>query len=142
MEYRTVAATEMIHGISHITIMVRNLDKTARLLCEGLGAREIYDSRHRNFSVAREKFFLVGGIWLVAMEGAVSEKSYRHIAFQVEKRKLGGYKNRLTELGATMVPSRPRVEGEGTSVYFYDYDNNLFELHAGCLEERLERYKR
>jgi hypothetical protein len=32
------------------------------------------------------------------------------------------------------------VEGEGMSLYFYDYDNNLFELHTGTLEQRLARY--
>ncbi|MDJ0803997.1 MAG: FosX/FosE/FosI family fosfomycin resistance hydrolase [Desulfobacterales bacterium] len=132
----------MIQGISHITILVRDLDKTSRLLCDGLGAEEIYDSQDRHFSISREKYFLLGGIWLVAMQGAASEKSYRHIAFQVEKRHLTAYQTRLTALGATIVPSRSRVEGEGASVYFYDYDNNLFELHAGSLEERLERYKR
>ncbi len=132
----------MVQGISHITIMVRDLDKTSRLLCEGLGAKEVYDSQDKNYSISREKFFLLGGIWLVAMEGENSEKSYRHVAFQVEKRNLTVYKNRLTELGASIVPSRSRVEGEGASVYFYDYDNNLFELHAGSLEERLEKYKR
>ncbi len=132
----------MIQGISHITILVRDLDKTSRLLCDGLGAEEIYDSQDRHFSISREKYFLLGGIWLVAMQGAASEKSYRHIAFQVEKRHLTAYQNRLAALGATIVPSRSRVEGEGASVYFYDYDNNLFELHAGSLEERLERYKR
>ena len=93
--------------------MVRDLGKTSRLFCEGLGAREIYDSQDKHFSIAREKFFLIGGIWLVAMQGETSEKSYRHIAFQVEKRNLAGLERRLIELGATIVPSRSRVEGEG-----------------------------
>ena len=35
---------------------------------------------------------------------------------------------------------RPRVQGEGLSLYFYDYDNHLFELHTGTLEERLQTY--
>jgi len=30
--------------------------------------------------------------------------------------------------------------GEGRSIYFYDHDNHLFELHTGNLEERLARY--
>ncbi len=30
--------------------------------------------------------------------------------------------------------------GEGHSLYFYDHDNHLFELHTGTLEERLARY--
>lgn len=33
------------------------------------------------------------------------------------------------------------MEGEGRSLYFYDYDNHLFELHTGTLTERLKRYK-
>ncbi|HEX8385624.1 MAG TPA: hypothetical protein VF576_05550 [Rubricoccaceae bacterium] len=37
-------------------------------------------------------------------------------------------------------PARPRVEGEGESLYFYDFDNHLFELHGGSLERRLARY--
>jgi hypothetical protein len=32
------------------------------------------------------------------------------------------------------------VAGEGHSLYFYDYDNHMFELHTGTLEERLTRY--
>ena len=131
----------MIKGISHITIIVKNLEKTSKLLCEGLGAKEIYDSNDQNFSISREKFFLIGGIWFAAMEGEPLEKSYRHIAFQIEKTDIEDYKRRLFALGATIVPSRSRVEGEGNSLYFYDYDNNLFELHSGTLEDRLIKYK-
>jgi hypothetical protein len=32
------------------------------------------------------------------------------------------------------------VEGEGQSLYFYDFDNHLFELHTGTLAQRLARY--
>ncbi|HUE86469.1 MAG TPA: hypothetical protein VMO26_10365 [Vicinamibacterales bacterium] len=37
-------------------------------------------------------------------------------------------------------PPRPRVEGEGEFLYFYDFDNHLFELHTGTLEQRLRCY--
>lgn len=131
----------MIKGLSHITIIVKNLERTSRLFCEGLKAKEIYDSEKKNFSISREKFFIIGGVWVVAMEGDVTEKSYRHIAFQVERRDLPEFEKRISNLGATVVPSRSRVEGEGGSLYFYDYDNNFFELHAGTLEERLNKYK-
>ncbi|MFN7023171.1 MAG: hypothetical protein ACK4QP_01325 [Pseudorhizobium sp.] len=36
--------------------------------------------------------------------------------------------------------ARARVPGEGHSIYFYDYDNHMFELHTGTLQERLARY--
>ena len=39
-----------------------------------------------------------------------------------------------------MRPPRPRVEDEGRSIYFYDDDNHMFELHTGTLADRLERY--
>lgn len=129
-----------ILGISHLTFVVRDLDRTARLLCMGLDAAEVYDSKGKNFSVSREKFFLLGGVWLAFMEGEPAERSYRHVAFQVDEVDLPLYEARLRSLGAEIKPPRPRVSGEGLSLYFHDYDNNLFELHAGTLEQRLARY--
>src|SRR5688572_20927781 len=71
-------------GISHVTFVVRDLDRMATLLCDGLGAREVYDSSGRNFSLSREKFFVLGGVWLVAMEGdPPPARSYQHLAFEV-----------------------------------------------------------
>lgn len=37
-------------------------------------------------------------------------------------------------------PSQKRVEADSRSIYFYDYDNHLFEFHTGTLEERLLGY--
>ncbi len=130
----------MIQGISHITIVVKDLEKSSKLFCEGLGAEEIYDSKDKNFSISREKFFNLGGIWFVAMEGEPQEKSYRHVAFKVDENSIKTYEKKLSKLGATIVPSRSRIQEEGSSLYFYDYDNNFFELHSGTLEDRLERY--
>jgi len=129
-----------IRGISHLTFVVRDLDRTAELLSIGLGAEEVYDSEGMNFSLSREKFFLLGGIWLAFMEGEPTERSYRHVAFEVAEEDLPSYEDRLRSLGIEIKAPRPRVEGEGRSLYFYDYDNNLFELHAGTLEQRLARY--
>jgi len=130
-----------IRGISHITFVVKDLDRMARLLCDGLGAREVYDSGERTFSLSREKFFVLGGTWLAAMQGEPpSERSYQHIAFEVATEALPVYRAKLEDLGVEIRPPRPRVEGEGESLYFHDFDNHLFELHAGSLEERLKRY--
>lgn len=131
-----------VQGISHITFVVRDLGRMARLLCEGLGAEEVYDSASKNFSLSREKFFVLGGAWLAAMEGQPTQRSYRHVAFQVDEAELPAFEARLRALGVELKPPRPRVDGEGQSLYFYDFDDNLFELHAGTLEQRLERYAR
>ncbi|HCE0608089.1 TPA: FosX/FosE/FosI family fosfomycin resistance thiol transferase [Pseudomonas aeruginosa] len=128
-------------GISHVTFVVRDLDRMATLLCDGLGAQEVYDSSSHNFSLSREKFFVLGGVWLAAMEGAPpSERSYQHLAFQVSDSDLPKYRAKLESLGVEIRPARPRVEGEGQSLYFYDFDNHLFELHTGTLQQRLARY--
>ena len=131
----------LVHGISHITFIVRDLERMARLLCEGLGAEEVYDSAGANFSLSREKFFVLGGVWLAAMEGTpASERTYRHVAFKIDAADLPAVEARLRALGVDVQPPRPRVDGEGQSIYFHDFDNNLFELHTGTLEQRLRRY--
>jgi fosfomycin resistance protein FosX len=131
-----------IEGVSHFTFIVRDLDRMARFLCEGLGAVEVYDSKGRNFSISREKFFVLGGVWLAAMEGTPpTERSYQHLAFKVPESELPDFEQRLRQLGVEIIPSRSRIEGEGASLYFYDFDNHLYELHTGTLEQRLERYR-
>lgn len=129
-----------IQGLSHITLIVKDADRTSGLLCGALGADEIYDSKGCNFSHSREKFFLLAGVWLAVMEGKPCERSYRHVAFKVNKGDLRGLRQKLEKQGVEIVPSRPRVEGEGDSLYFYDFDNNLFELHTGTLGQRLKWY--
>ncbi len=132
----------MISGLSHITLIVKDLDRMAIILTEGLGGKEIYNSGDKTFSSAPEKFFLIGDIWLAIMQGNTEiPRSYNHIAFKVSDADIDVYTDRLTALGLEFKPPRSRIEGEGRSVYFYDDDNHLFELHTGTLSERLRHYK-
>ena len=120
---------------------MKNIDLTARFFCEGLGAEEVYDSKAKNFSISREKFFLLGGIWIAVMEGEPPrERTYRHLALKVDEADLYKYEKRLKAMGVEFKSPRDRVSGEGESLYFYDFDNHLFELHTGSLDQRLERY--
>lgn len=113
----------------------------AIFMCDGLGAVEVYDSNGKNFSISREKFFVLGGVWIAAMEGAPpAERSYQHVALRVSREDLSHYRERLERIGVEILPSRSRIPGEGESLYFYDFDNHLFELHSGSLQERLARY--
>ena len=130
-----------VEGISHVTFIVRDLERMATFLCEGLGAKEVYDSNARNFSLSHEKFFVLGGVWLAAMLGEPpKERTYQHLAFKVPEHELPAFEARLRALGVEIRLPRPRVNGEGASLYFYDFDNHLFELHTGTLEQRLRRY--
>ena len=132
----------MIEALSHITLITRDLDRMSAILEQVLDGREIYSSGDDTFSLSREKFFIVGGQWIAVMEGeSLPTRTYDHIAFKIPAAAIEDYRRRIETLGLELRESRPRVEGEGRSLYFYDDDNHLFELHTGTLEERLERYR-
>ncbi|MBC1545389.1 fosfomycin resistance hydrolase FosX [Listeria cossartiae] len=131
----------MISGLSHITLIVKDLNRTTAFLQNIFDAEEIYSSGDKTFSLSKEKFFLIAGLWICIMEGdSLQERTYNHIAFQIQSEEVDEYIERIKSLGVEIKPERPRVQGEGRSIYFYDFDNHLFELHAGTLEERLKRY--
>lgn len=133
----------MIQGISHITLIVQNLGKTAAFLRAVFDAKEVYASGEKQFSLSKEMFFLINDIWLCIMEGEpLAERTYNHIAFQISEADFESYRAKVIESGAQLRQERPRVTGEGQSIYFYDFDNHLFELHAGTLGDRLKRYEK
>ena len=132
----------MIELISHITFIVKDVKRSAELFRTVFNAEDVYDSSYKNFSVAYEKFFLFGDTWIALMEGdSISEKSYNHIAFKISESDIDEYIRKVREVGLEIIEGRNRIEGEARSVYFYDYDNHLFELHTGTLSERLSSYK-
>ncbi len=133
----------MIEDISHMTFVVRDLDRMSEILETVFGAREVYDSGDKLFSHAPEKFFTIGDLWIAIMEGeSLNQRTYNHIAFKIRDEDIDIYLERIVSLGLDVMPPRPRIEGEGRSIYFHDADNHLFELHSGTLDERLEAYAR
>jgi fosfomycin resistance protein FosX len=131
----------VIEGLSHVTFVVRDLERMTRILTGIFGAREVYASGDETFSVAREKFFQVGDLWIAVMEGEpLPSRTYNHVAFKIQDAEFEAYEAKVKALGLEIHPPRQRVPGEGRSLYFYDDDNHLFELHAGTLAERLESY--
>jgi catechol 2,3-dioxygenase-like lactoylglutathione lyase family enzyme len=135
----------MIEGLSHITFIVQDLDRMEDILVLVLGARKVYDSGDKSFSVSRERFFLVSeaptAIWIAIMEGeSLPTRTYNHVAFKISEVDYPVRLEQVRALGLTLREGRSRVEGEGRSIYFHDDDNHLFELHTGTLEERLKRY--
>ena len=130
-------------GISHLTFVVADLDAMERILTTVLGARRVYDSGEETFSLSAERFFLVGDddVWVATMQGEPRrDRGYDHVAFKVADADLDTYRERIAALGLEIREDRPRVAGEGRSLYFFDRDNHLFELHTGTLPQRLARY--
>jgi fosfomycin resistance protein FosX len=131
----------MIESLSHITLIVRDVKRMGEFLRTIFDAREIYDSRENNYSLSYEKFFIIGGTWIAVMEGEpLTERSYNHIAFKVPESEFDEYISKLNQLGVEIKPDRYRVSAEMRSIYFYDYDHHLFELHTGTLDDRLLYY--
>jgi fosfomycin resistance protein FosX len=132
----------MIQGISHITLIVKEIDKSADLFKRLFNAEEVYSSAGKTYSISREKFLVINGIWVALMEGEpLKEKTYNHIAFKIDHADLDRYSEKIAEMGLEIKKDRQRADEEGKSIYFYDYDNHLIELHTGSLEQRLRYYK-
>jgi len=131
----------MIEGLSHITLVVKDLQISARLFVDIFDAKEIYNSGNETFSVAPEKFFLICDLWFCLIQGeSLMRSDYGHIAFKIAEDDFERCHEKIKAAGSVILPGRPRVDGEGRSIYFYDYDNHLFELHTGTLAQRLQRY--
>ena len=131
----------MIDGLSHITFIVSDLDKMEVILMKVLDAKKIYDSGDRTYSLSKERFFNIGGIWVATMEGeSLRDKTYNHVAFKMAVEDYDKKLQRIQALGLEVREGRSRVEGEGRSIYFYDFDNHMFELHSCTLQERLRCY--
>lgn len=133
----------MIEGVSHITFIIKDLEKATTFFKCIFDAKEVYSSGDNTFSLSREKFFLINGQWIAIMEGEVlKERTYNHVAFKIKEEHFEIYEKKILELGVDYKQPRPRVEGEGRSLYFYDFDNHLFELHTGTLSQRLKTYEK
>lgn len=131
----------MIDGLSHITFIVSDLDKMEVILMKVLDAKKIYDSGDRTYSLSKERFFNIGGIWVATMEGEpLRDKTYNHVAFKMAVEDYDKKLQRIQALGLEVREGRSRVDGEGRSIYFYDFDNHMFELHSGTLQDRLRCY--
>jgi len=135
----------MIEGLSHITFIVRDLDRMEKILVGALDAKKVYDSGATTFSLSREKFFLIGAeatrVWVAVMEGEnLPTRTYNHVAFKIAEADYQACLERVKSLGLEIREGRSRADGEGRSIYFHDDDNHLFELHTGTLADRMKRY--
>ena len=131
----------MSSGLSHITFIVSDLDRMQVILETVFDARCVYNSGENQFSLSEERFFLIGNVWVATMLGEpLPSRTYNHVAFQIDEDEFEVRQARIESLGLDLRPPRPRVDGEGRSLYFYGLDNHLFELHTGTLAHRLQRY--
>ncbi|HOE57258.1 MAG TPA: VOC family protein, partial [Bacillota bacterium] len=107
----------MISSISHITFVVKNLDKTTELFKELFNAREVYYSGEKKHSLYKERFFIVGNQWVAVMEdNNIINRTYHHIAFKILESDVDYYLAKIKDLSLELKPPRERVPGEGYSI--------------------------
>lgn len=121
-----------VKAINHLAFACEDLDKSADLFKYVFGAEEIKSTHD-------ERFLKLADFWIVILKGKSLEKSYNHYAFQVDPNDLSEFEEKIRHLQLTILPGRDRAVGENNSLYFYDYDNHLFELHTGDLQITLNK---
>lgn len=128
-------------GLSQITLGVADPRGAARPPCDVPGARAVHASGEATFSLSPEIFLPVGDVRLApALGEPPAGGGDNHIAFSIDEADNDACPARVTAAGVELRAPRPRVAGEGRSIYFYDHGNHLFELHTGMLDERLSRH--
>lgn len=119
----------MITGFNHVTLAVRDLDRSIGFYCD-LGLR----LRMRSPRSA----YLDGGpdsaLWLCLVHDPDHgpARGYTHVAFDVAPDDIAAMAARLAHLPRWQENSSP-----GASLYLCDPDGHRIELHGGTLDERL-----
>lgn len=120
----------MLESISHIALVVQDPGRTAALFRDLFSARvleRVDDEGHL------ETFVRLGGVWLVLVGAPVERtRTGDHIAFRATPEILEATAARLEAMGREFVRAR-----SNRALYFFDYDDHVFELDADDIDEEL-----
>lgn len=120
----------MLSGLNHLTLAVRELDRSVAFYVDLLGMK--LHARWDNGA-----YLTCGSLWLcLSFDEAAGARpgDYTHYAFTVSETDFPSLAQALTRAGV-QVWKNNRSEGE--SFYFLDPDNHQLELHVGSLASRL-----
>jgi catechol 2,3-dioxygenase-like lactoylglutathione lyase family enzyme len=121
----------MLTGLNHLTLAVRNIERSVDFYQQLLGFRLLA-------SWDAGAYLSLGDLWLclsldsLKPEGPAPE--YTHYAFSIAKDRLDTLRERLRGLG---VAEWRQNRSEGDSLYFLDPDGHKLEAHVGDLRSRL-----
>jgi glutathione S-transferase fosA5 len=125
----------MISGLNHITLAVRDVERSFKFYVETLGAKPLA-------RWSRGAYLLAGDLWLcLALDERTRSSAlpeYSHIAFSVREAEFNDTAERIRTSGATIWKEN---DSEGASLYFLDPDGHKLEIHAGDWRTRLAAMK-
>lgn len=125
----------MIRGLNHITVAVKNLEKSFEFYRDVLGFKPLM--KH-----AKGAYFLAGDLWFCLDLDATTRPEalpeYTHFAFTVEASDFPALADKIKKSGAKIWKENV---SEGDSLYFLDPDGHKLEIHVGNWQTRLRSAK-
>ena len=120
----------MLDSISHIALVVKDPARTAALFQDLFGVRAVEredeDGHH-------EVFVRLGGIRIVLVGAPVERaRTGDHIAFRATPEIIEATAAKLEAMGREFIRAR-----SDRALYFFDYDDHVFELDAEDVNEEL-----
>ena len=120
----------MLDSISHIALVVRDPARTATLFHDLFGARAV---ERKDEEGHLETFLRLGGIWIVLVGAPVQRsRTGDHIAFHATPEILEATIAKLETMGREFIRAR-----SNKALYFFDYDNHVFELDTENIDRQL-----
>ncbi len=122
----------MLGSIAHVALIVQDPARTADFL------HDLFDGpvlKRRDEDGHDETFIRLGVTWFVLVGADVKrERTGDHVAFRVAPEAIPLIADKLKAKGHEFILSKT-----GTSLYFFDFDNHVFELDSSGEEQELNR---
>jgi catechol 2,3-dioxygenase-like lactoylglutathione lyase family enzyme len=120
----------MLDTIGHIALIVKDSSRTAALFKDLFGAPIVV---RNDVDGHEETYVKLGRTWFVLVQAEVERpRSGDHIAFSVSKSTLLETAAKLERMDVEFFLAR-----SDTALYFFDYDNHVFELDTTDLDREL-----
>jgi catechol 2,3-dioxygenase-like lactoylglutathione lyase family enzyme len=123
----------MVAGINHITLAVKNIDKSFAFYREILGLKPLV-------KWDKGAYFLAGDFWfcLNVDDKRQPNPCYTHYAFTVTKEQFVEMFERIIAAGVKIFKENT---SPGESLYFLDPDGHKLEIHVGNWQSRVAAKK-
>jgi catechol 2,3-dioxygenase-like lactoylglutathione lyase family enzyme len=120
----------MLDTIGHIALTVKDSSRTATLFKDLFGAAIV---TRKDVDGHEETYVRLGRTWVVLVQAeVVRPRTGDHIAFSVSKSTLFETAEKLKRMNVEFFLAR-----SDTALYFFDYDNHVFELDTTDLDREL-----
>ncbi len=122
----------MLQGLNHITIAVRDINKSFNFYVNILGLKP-----HAKWS--KGAYLSLGNLWFcLNLDNSMPANDYSHIAFDIKEKDFEKMKNYLQK---DDIKEWQTNISEGKSLYILDPDKHKLEIHTGNLKSRLKTMK-